>query len=384
MNSIQFNFWAVLISFGALQGFFLSLTLFVYKKGEPKANRLLSLLLFVVSFLMTGYVFEIAGIYERLPHLISLTSPFWYLVGPLFYIYVRQLLLQSFVMKKRDLIHFLLFFIAIIYFMPFYLLSAQEKLDIYNNFRQLPPGEGSLSTLLIIYINVIQILVYTFISIRFLDKLGGKLKIVSANTEIAFFDWLKKATLFFFVYIVVDTTAAIFFYITRLHYEESVHLSMLTLTAFVHFVGYFAIFHHEKLFPLLSIERPKYEKSTLKQGEIKTLAHDLLDIMNSKKPYLNSELKLSDLSEMLNIPSSHLSQILNTELNTNFYDFINEHRVKEMKECLFNPGYQNFTILAIAYEVGFSSKTSFNRIFKKHTGKTPSEFMKQNSIRKLA
>jgi len=71
-----------------------------------------------------------------------------------------------------------------------------------------------------------------------------------------------------------------------------------------------------------------------------------------------------------------LSQIINENFNRNFYDLINEYRVKEVKKCLSNQKYNNFTLLGIAYECGFNSKASFNGVFKKFTGLTPSEFKK--------
>lgn len=98
--------------------------------------------------------------------------------------------------------------------------------------------------------------------------------------------------------------------------------------------------------------------------------------MDAKKPYLNMYLNLSELAESLNTYPHYLTQILNTIFYQNFYDFINSYRTDEAKNELINPHNNNLTILAIAYNCGFNSKSSFNRIFKQKTGVTPSEYIK--------
>jgi len=97
--------------------------------------------------------------------------------------------------------------------------------------------------------------------------------------------------------------------------------------------------------------------------------------MASEKPYLKSDLRLAELADRLSVSTNLLSQLLNQQMETTFFDFINQYRVAEAQKRLTDPNYQHLTYLAIAYEVGFSNKASFNRIFKKHTGMTPSTFV---------
>jgi YesN/AraC family two-component response regulator len=98
--------------------------------------------------------------------------------------------------------------------------------------------------------------------------------------------------------------------------------------------------------------------------------------MEQEKPYINSDLTLTQLAEMLSISPHNLSEILNTQINQNFFDFVNQYRVEEVKKALTDPGNQHLTVLAIGFDAGFNSKTSFNTIFKKYTNMTPSEFRK--------
>ena len=99
--------------------------------------------------------------------------------------------------------------------------------------------------------------------------------------------------------------------------------------------------------------------------------------MEEKKPFIRSTLTLQELADELSIASHQLSQVINDRLQKNFFDFVNGYRVKEVQTRLVAPEAQNLTILAVALDSGFSSKSSFNTIFKKQTQMTPSEFKRQ-------
>ena len=100
--------------------------------------------------------------------------------------------------------------------------------------------------------------------------------------------------------------------------------------------------------------------------------------MDTEKPYLNGKLSLKQVATDLEISTNYLSQVINENMDMNFFDFVNGYRVEMVKEMIKDPSTKNFTLLAIAYDCGFNSKSSFNSIFKKHTGVTPSQF--QQSI----
>ncbi|HEY8734249.1 MAG TPA: helix-turn-helix domain-containing protein, partial [Puia sp.] len=104
-----------------------------------------------------------------------------------------------------------------------------------------------------------------------------------------------------------------------------------------------------------------------------------LNYMQDKKPYLEPELNLEQLASQLFIKPKLLSQAINEILGQNFYDFINRHRIEEAARLLTNPKDKKITILEVLYEVGFNSKSSFNTLFKKYTGLTPTEFRRKQS-----
>ena len=103
----------------------------------------------------------------------------------------------------------------------------------------------------------------------------------------------------------------------------------------------------------------------------------LKNYMNAEKPFLNPDLNLPQLSKDLDIPSHHLSQVINKNIGLNFFDFINRYRIDEIKAKIADSGYNNLSLLGIAFESGFNSKSAFNRVFKNLTGETPSQYKKR-------
>lgn len=120
---------------------------------------------------------------------------------------------------------------------------------------------------------------------------------------------------------------------------------------------------------------PKYVTSSLKPDTIEFLLEELTQHMTQEKPYLNPDLNYDYFLEKLSIPRHHFSQILNNNLQQNFFDFINAYRIAEAKQLLQQ--HPKMTILEILYAVGFNSKSSFNTAFKKATQLTPTQYRQQ-------
>ncbi len=129
----------------------------------------------------------------------------------------------------------------------------------------------------------------------------------------------------------------------------------------------------------IHIENNKYKKSKMSETEINQYVKSLENFMLLNKPFLDAELTLEKLAEQIDIKKHKISQILNVGLSKNFYTYVNEFRVNEFKSRVNSPKFQNYSILGIAYDCGFNSKSSFNYIFKKIEGKTPSNYKKGSS-----
>ena len=118
----------------------------------------------------------------------------------------------------------------------------------------------------------------------------------------------------------------------------------------------------------------KYSKSGLSDEESNEIIQSLEALMETEKPYLNSELTINDLSKLINTTIHRLSQVINKSFKRNFYEFINEYRIKEVERMLKDPSNSNFKIIALAYDCGFNSKSAFYSAFKRYTGITPTEY----------
>jgi AraC-like DNA-binding protein len=150
---------------------------------------------------------------------------------------------------------------------------------------------------------------------------------------------------------------------------------LLLIVAFLfYFISFKLISKGKDILPKIEIN--KYKNSNLNTKLIEQYKSDLINSMEMHKLYLNGKLSIQDVSNELNIPKQYISEVLNEHMKTNFQDFINEYRVEEFIKRLKNEQNNQFTLLGIAIEVGFNSKSSFNAIFKKIKGLTPTQFKK--------
>ncbi len=128
---------------------------------------------------------------------------------------------------------------------------------------------------------------------------------------------------------------------------------------------------------VLDASKTKYEKSLLNEKELEDISKKLIQIMEVERLYLNPDLSISDLSERIDQTNVQVSQTLNQKQEENFFDFVNQYRVEEVKRKLADPNNDHLSILGIALDSGFTSKSTFNKCFKRFTGLTPSVFKKE-------
>jgi len=124
--------------------------------------------------------------------------------------------------------------------------------------------------------------------------------------------------------------------------------------------------------------KKKYASVFLKESDTELYFSRLKHYMAAEKPYLDANLSLPVLANKLEIPAHHLSRVINEQFGVNFFDFINQYRIEEVKARINNPEYENLSFLGIAFDCGFNTKSAFNRVFKKITGFTPSEYKQKN------
>jgi len=124
--------------------------------------------------------------------------------------------------------------------------------------------------------------------------------------------------------------------------------------------------------------QPAIKRSS--ETKVTEVVSRLIQLMERDKLYQEHELTLQTLSDKLSIPTYQASQAIKEGMNKNFYDLVNGYRVEEAKRLLVDPKNENFTILSVGFEAGFNSKTTFNTVFKKFTGVTPTEYRDQKKL----
>ncbi len=143
----------------------------------------------------------------------------------------------------------------------------------------------------------------------------------------------------------------------------------------------YAEFHHQ-IYPEVISEEAKEPKKAPIMDDASCLAFTkrLLNYVEQESPFLNPEISLRLLAKCIEIHPNQLSWLLNTQLNKNFNEFINQYRIAHFKKLATDSSNQHISIMGLAYESGFQSKTVFNTFFKKETGQTPSAFMKSQKV----
>lgn len=162
-----------------------------------------------------------------------------------------------------------------------------------------------------------------------------------------------------------------------IHFEDTnFNTYLLLIDSFLFYFIAFNLINKSKAI-LPKVKANKYKSSNLSSKLIQQYKTDLIQSMETDQLYLNGKLSIQEVSEQLNIPRQYISEVLNVHMNTSFQDFLNQYRVEEFIKRLKNDQNNQFTLLGIATDVGFNSKSSFNAIFKKTKGITPTAFKNQ-------
>ncbi len=369
-----------MFSFFAVQGFFLSGVFFFRKKGWPTANRFLAALAFVIAIIASGYVVDTSSLSRVVPSFSYLVGPLWLLLGPTLFAYMWLLTGHKVRLTWATLLQLLPFLI--------YLIPTLHRTLFLDHFREAGyahllylPGDGSfaLVPLLYTYLFTIQMFAYAIISVRLLLRYERAYRDNAADGRAAHLLWLRRLVLAFIGYLVYETVFSVILLVNRsveIHYY---YVSALLISSFLLLIVYTAIRHPEVL-PSLPESNGKYNRSSLPEPYVDEQLASLMSLMEQQKPYLRSDLKLQDLADLLGIGRHHVTQLLNQHVGKSFHAFVNGYRIEDACRRLTDPTYRGYTVLAIAHDVGFNSKTTFNRIFKQHTQMTPSQYAKAHGV----
>jgi AraC-like DNA-binding protein len=357
-----------LLYIGISQSFFAGL-LVLTKKPISTANRFMAAWLFMIcieliSALLNSTVLEMYSF-----HFITFTY------GPLLYLYVKFMANPGRKFNWLSLFHFIPFIVFLIISVIF--RSVPLVRDLRSFFVP-----DKLISLRIVYGTCFYLSLTIYSTLAFIEirKHQRRLKnLISYTSGIITLNWLKIVSISFYVscvilfilgglnmignYIPFDPYFVIFFFIALFSFAFSFYSIKQPV-----------IFGQEEENGDEDKEPEKYAKSGLKDDVAEKYLHKLIEFMDIRKPFLDRNLTIHDLSSLTGISRHHITQVLNEKYNRNFFTFINEYRVKEVMNRFSDPKYDHYSILAIALDSGFNSKATFNSIFKAQTGMTPSQW----------
>ena len=341
------NTWTSFFLIAVVQGFFLSLMIFLRRS---KANNLLGLLVLLFSTCLLYYVAFWTRYSQLLPWPFHAIQGLTYTFGPLLYSYVRA-------DKKEAKISFLHFIPAGLFVIFFFLMPYYPR-------ESLPLIRGVQSV-----VQTLHLIVYALLTIKYTYSNKGY-----SNGALKLYQWRRKLSWSFLGYTFTFLCYYLLLWTGYLEIEYDYGISIAS-TFFIYFIGYHG-FQHQEIFKMYEVGR--YEKSALNSSASVSILNSLKAYMESERPYLDSSLRLQDLADHLKISPNYISQVINDIEGHNFADFVNEYRIREAKKLLLDSVPRK--IIHIAYDSGFNNKTSFNNAFKRFTGMVPSEFREKQSV----
>jgi AraC-like DNA-binding protein len=367
-----------------LPGVTLLLTFLIYvnpKNVNVKGNKWLGLFMFCFFILTIEQSLKIAKIDISKNFINEIISIQAFIIAPVFYISICFFINPNRKWQKKDNFHFafvtlyILFLIYIVFF-----LTENSKVQINKNSIFF-----TIISLIFIVFFGLQFIVYCFLSYLKLAKHQKSILVFSSTRENVDLKWLE--------YIVIGAVIIGLIYsfdnLFELHTADFVVVNLIYLAG-IFVIAYYAM-KQKEIYPFTTSQKEEVmdivkesfiqtdlKKKLLSDEKLEEFKSELISLMIIEKPFLDTELSIIKLAEQMKISTHLLSYLINNGFNENFYQFVNRYRVEEAKQKLINESMNHLSLIGIAYEVGFNSKTVFFKTFKKNTGLTPMEFKINN------
>lgn len=356
----------------------LLILLLASKAGKTLADKILLVWLLLIACHLTLYVFSIQPITANNVHwLLGTSLPFPMLHGPMLYLYTAAMTNQLPRNRNWIFLHFVPALVVVLFFFPVLVRSAEQKLAFIRS------GGVGYQTANLLRIILLQLsgFVYVLWALWLLRKHKRNISQEFSYEERINLNWLR-----YFIF----GLAGIWLIIVV---TKSDYYIFGGAAVFIVFLGYFGI-RQARIFtpanlnqtwtvpeipvPAEVIEnnpRRKYANSGVTVEMSREIHQRLFQLMQEEKLYTEPDLSLSILADKINVHPNYLSQVINEKEGKTFFEYINCLRVEEFKRLAALPESRQFTIMSLAYDCGFNSKSSFNKNFKKATGLSPSEYL---------
>lgn len=363
---ITITLFVCLLAIVISQAVFASGLLWFAKKNKL-SNRLLSILISCIGLWLCDNFLRMSLIYRQLPNLYFLPIFYSFAFGPLIYFYVRSLTNPNFKFKRIFLLHFIPVTIqaSLYIFLTFkdYAFKNWFWQNIHAPFTYRIEFDGTW----------ISLTIYLILSFRFIRNYQSWLANNYSETSKTRLNWLKIILLVLMILCLQWPIEIILRDVFNIYFEYNYSILILGVVALILGIGGL---RQANLSNINFIgDEDKHDKKSMPFEIDPIVLNKIIEIMVNEKLYLNPTLNLIEFARALQINPKQVSKHLNTGLNQSFNDFVNQYRIEEVKRRLKSDDVKRLTILAIAYESGFNSKTTFHRTFKTVTGIAPSDYI---------
>lgn len=384
----NFNLYSLTLLIFVLQGLIFALLLLKrYLNKKHLSDLFLSLLLIISGYHSTTYIIGFMDWYDtyRNTKINYWLIHFIFAIGPLTYFYIKSLTQPYFKFRKIDTLHFLPALLYFIYRVSVFIYDASLPgfANVQNGWFISNIHESYVSPVLNI-LTELSMIVYLVLAGNQYLKYRKSIVQYFSNTYDVELNWLRN-------FIIIYSALYLFGLFIRLtdysffeNFWKQRWWAFLAGSLTMIYVGMMSYFSNlSKLYnlqpPTEASESENLDSTSKIDIVSQKLKTQVSNYMENQKPYLNPEITLPDLAKEMQLSSNQLSQIINTEFGKNFNEFINEYRVEMFKLKLKDESVQHLSLLGIAMECGFNSKATFNRVFKKTTQISPSEYLKKIS-----
>ena len=367
-----------------LQGLVLIVLLITrYFKRRNISDLFLALALLVVCYEQICYTVGFMGWY----HVFKNTKINYWLIpmalglAPLLFFYVKSITQTAFRFRRRDLLHFIPAVIVILYRVVIFTYDASQPgfENTQNGYLKIHIDEPVFQPLLV-FTEFAVMLLYLAFTFQIYFNYRKKIKYYFSNTYKYELNWILTFLLIFTALFLYESLQDIIgALIVELSYTQRwwLNLFMAVATIYIGVMGYFT--DTSKLNKLNFDFSPQPIQQPETEHEKQVSASDIQrieELMSTEKPFLNPELNLVDLAELSDMSRAQLSHVINAGFKKNFNDFVNSYRIMAVKDHLARGKHKDLSLLGIAFDCGFNSKATFNRVFKKLTHTSPSEYLK--------
>ena len=364
----QNSYFISLYAAAILHGLYL-IVILLSRSTKTQAQSWLAVALLGLSALMVNYFVYISDVISDYPHLLNVFVPLTFLTGPALYLFIRHSIQKPFVFRWYHLLHLIPLLWALGESMTVYQWPTTQKLQVIQHIF-----EAGQPTVLELLTGNRFVFITAAYMLAALVQLSSLRKTHSGRTRVNL-KWLQRFCLAFLSLLIFSLCIQVLFVLLGIN-GAYMELSMTLLFSLaVHVLGY-QILRQQGALPWVNLAH-KYQSSPLSASTMEDYKTQLLSYLELQRPWLNSEFSMADLSEELEIPRHHLSQVLSEAMQLSFTDLVNSYRIEEAKAMLSSGALEKYSMMGIAMECGFASKSTFNRTFKKLTGLTPTAYLAQ-------